>query len=64
MATHNESQVKDLQESALEHLWIYLREPSDMALMILGTPGMADRRRLPGNRTFCSARRYEYHKGP
>ncbi len=31
MATHNEGQVKDLQESALEHLWIYLREPSDMA---------------------------------
>ena len=31
MATHNESQIKDLQESALEHLWIYLREPSDMA---------------------------------
>ncbi len=31
MATHTESQVKDLQESALEHLWVYLREPSDMA---------------------------------
>ena len=31
MATHNETQVKDLQESALEHLWVYLREPSDMA---------------------------------
>ena len=31
MATHDETQVKDLQESALEHLWVYLREPSDMA---------------------------------
>ncbi len=31
MATHTETQVKELQESALEHLWVYLREPSDMA---------------------------------
>ena len=31
MATRTESEVKQLQESALEHLWIYLREPSDMA---------------------------------
>ncbi len=31
MATHTESRVKELQESALEHLWVYLREPSDMA---------------------------------
>ena len=31
MSTHNESQVKDLQETALENLWVYLREPSDMA---------------------------------
>ena len=31
MATHTESQGKELQESALEHLWVYLREPSDMA---------------------------------
>ncbi|MCH7714063.1 MAG: aminotransferase class III-fold pyridoxal phosphate-dependent enzyme, partial [Chloroflexi bacterium] len=31
MATHSENQVKELQESALEHLWVYLREPSDMA---------------------------------
>ncbi len=31
MATHTETEVKQLQESALEHLWIYLREPSDMA---------------------------------
>ena len=31
MATHTETQVKELQDSALEHLWIYLREPSDMA---------------------------------
>ena len=31
MATHTESEVKTLQESALEHLWVYLREPSDMA---------------------------------
>ena len=31
MATHTETEVKQLQESALEHLWIYMREPSDMA---------------------------------
>ena len=31
MPTHTESQVKELQESALEHLWVYMREPSDMA---------------------------------
>ena len=31
MATHTEAQVKELQASALEHLWVYLREPSDMA---------------------------------
>ena len=31
MATHSPTEVKDLQESALEHLWVYLREPSDMA---------------------------------
>ena len=31
MATHTGPQVKQLQESALEHLWVYLREPSDMA---------------------------------
>jgi len=31
MATHTRTQVEDLQESALEHLWVYLREPSDMA---------------------------------
>ena len=31
MATHTQTQVKELQESALEHLWVYLREPSDMA---------------------------------
>ena len=31
MATHTESQVDTLRESALEHLWVYLREPSDMA---------------------------------
>ena len=23
--------LKELQDSALEHLWVYLREPSDMA---------------------------------
>ncbi len=27
MATHTQTQVKELQDSALEHLWIYLREP-------------------------------------
>ena len=31
MSTHTSSEVKQLQESALEHLWVYLREPSDMA---------------------------------
>ncbi len=31
MTTHSSSEVKSLQESALEHLWVYLREPSDMA---------------------------------
>ncbi|PKB67425.1 MAG: hypothetical protein BZY81_04660 [SAR202 cluster bacterium Io17-Chloro-G4] len=31
MATHTPTDVKELQESALEHLWVYLREPSDMA---------------------------------
>ena len=31
MTTHNASSIKELQESALEHLWVYLREPSDMA---------------------------------
>ena len=31
MVTHTQSDVSTLQESALEHLWVYLREPSDMA---------------------------------
>ena len=31
MPTYSPSEVKSLQESALEHLWVYLREPSDMA---------------------------------
>ncbi len=31
MVTPTDSQMKDLQDSALEHLWVYLREPSDMA---------------------------------
>ncbi len=31
MATHSQAEVNTLQESALEHLWVYLREPSDMA---------------------------------
>ena len=31
MATHTATQVKELQDSALEHLWVYMREPSDMA---------------------------------
>ena len=31
MTTHSPAEVKALQESALEHLWVYLREPSDMA---------------------------------
>ena len=31
MATRTESEVQELQTSALEHLWVYLREPSEMA---------------------------------
>ena len=31
MSISSESELKDLQDSALEHLWVYLREPSDMA---------------------------------
>ena len=31
MATHSESAVNDLQRTALENLWVYLREPSEMA---------------------------------
>ena len=31
MATHTETAVNDLQRTALEKLWVYLREPSDMA---------------------------------
>ncbi len=31
MATHTEDSVQSLQRAALEHLWVYLREPSDMA---------------------------------
>jgi adenosylmethionine-8-amino-7-oxononanoate aminotransferase len=31
MAAYTETQVRELQASALEHLWVYLREPSDMA---------------------------------
>jgi adenosylmethionine-8-amino-7-oxononanoate aminotransferase len=31
MTTHTQAEVNKLQESALEHLWVYLREPSDMA---------------------------------
>ena len=31
MATRTQAEVTELQESALEHLWVYLREPSDMA---------------------------------
>ncbi|MEC9308130.1 MAG: aspartate aminotransferase family protein [Chloroflexota bacterium] len=31
MNISSEAEIKDLQDSALEHLWIYLREPSDMA---------------------------------
>lgn len=31
MTTHSSDEVKALQESALEHLWVYLREPADMA---------------------------------
>ena len=31
MAANSDSEVKDLQRTALENLWVYLREPSDMA---------------------------------
>ena len=31
MTTDAETQVTELQRTALEHLWVYLREPSDMA---------------------------------
>ena len=31
MVSYTESEVRELQQSALEHLWIYMREPSDMA---------------------------------
>ncbi len=31
MVTHTATEVQQLQESALEHLWVYMREPSDMA---------------------------------
>ena len=31
MAISTATELKELQESALEHLWIYMREPSDMA---------------------------------
>ncbi|MCH2508232.1 MAG: aminotransferase class III-fold pyridoxal phosphate-dependent enzyme [Dehalococcoidia bacterium] len=31
MTISSESDLKNLQDSALEHLWVYLREPSDMA---------------------------------
>lgn len=31
MAAHTESSVQELQRTALENLWVYLREPSDMA---------------------------------
>ena len=31
MTTRTAEEVKALQETALEHLWVYLREPSDMA---------------------------------
>ena len=31
MVSYSESEVKELQRSALEHLWVYNREPSEMA---------------------------------
>ena len=31
MTSYTESEIRDLQQDALEHLWIYMREPSDMA---------------------------------
>ena len=49
MATHTESAVNDLQRTALENLWVYLREPSDMAEK--GEPQIfVEGKGLPGNR--------------
>ena len=31
MTISSDAEIKELQDSALEHLWVYLREPSDMA---------------------------------
>ena len=31
MTAPAEDRLKELQDTALEHLWVYLREPSDMA---------------------------------
>ena len=31
MVTHTADQVEELRRTALEHLWVYLREPSEMA---------------------------------
>ncbi|GIT69093.1 MAG: hypothetical protein Ct9H300mP27_01970 [Chloroflexota bacterium] len=31
MTISSDAEIKELQDAALEHLWVYLREPSDMA---------------------------------
>ena len=31
MVSYTESEIRELQQDALEHLWVYMREPSDMA---------------------------------
>ena len=49
MATHTETAVNDLQRTALENLWVYLREPSDMAEK--GEPQIFVEGRVAGNRT-------------
>ena len=41
MTTHSPSEVKRLQESALENLWYYLREPPDLAEKVRELTGQA-----------------------
>ena len=61
MTTHTEAQVQELQASALEHLWVYLREPSEMAekvcrdaIQILGGYGYS--REYPVERIYRDTR--------
>ena len=52
MATHTGPEVDALTESALEHLWVYLREPSDMAEK--GEPQILRLRRRADYNTICN----------